>query len=239
MGDFNRDGIDDLALTNNGSSNISILLGAKPSASLTIALNPNSAPTDITLSPSDVNENVAIGTVVGTFSTTDPDMGNTFTYTLVSGSGDTDNGSFTIDGDELKLNISPDFEAKPSYSILVRTTDGGGLFYEEALRITINNLAEEAQGTAANDALLTSDSADTLDGLGGADTMTGGNDNDLYFVDNTGDVIVEVATGGVDTVSSTIDYTLGNNLENLILGGAGNLSGTGNNLNNIITGNWW
>ena len=58
----------------------------------------NSAPTDIALSPSSVAENQPSGTTVGTLSTTDPDAGNTFTYTLVSGTGSTDNASFTIVG---------------------------------------------------------------------------------------------------------------------------------------------
>ena len=54
----------------------------------------NSAPTDIALSASAVNENVAGNTTVGTLSTTDADGGDSHTYTLVSGTGDTDNGSF-------------------------------------------------------------------------------------------------------------------------------------------------
>ena len=58
----------------------------------------NSAPTDIALTPSSVAENQPSGTTVGTLTTTDPDAGNTFTYTLVSGTGSTDNASFTIVG---------------------------------------------------------------------------------------------------------------------------------------------
>ncbi|MFN6946056.1 MAG: hypothetical protein ACK4ND_13990, partial [Cytophagaceae bacterium] len=60
---------------------------------VTITINDvNEAPTDISLSASSVDENVAPNTVVGTLSTTDPDEGDSFTYTLVSGIGDTDNG---------------------------------------------------------------------------------------------------------------------------------------------------
>ena len=51
---------------------------------------------DITLSSNQIAENQAIGTSIGTFSTTDPDAGDTFTYTLVTGTGSTDNSAFTI-----------------------------------------------------------------------------------------------------------------------------------------------
>ena len=55
----------------------------------------NQVPTNITLSNSAVAENQAINTVVGSLTTTDPDTGDTFTYSLVSGTGATDNSLFT------------------------------------------------------------------------------------------------------------------------------------------------
>ncbi|MBF2063463.1 MAG: DUF11 domain-containing protein [Calothrix sp. C42_A2020_038] len=103
---------------------------------------PNNPPTDLSLSATSVDENVDANTVIGTFTTTDPDNGNTHTYSLVTGAGDTDNTAFTIDGDTLKINVSPDFETKSSYNIRVRTTDQGGLSYEEALTITVNDIDE-------------------------------------------------------------------------------------------------
>ena len=66
----------------------------------------NSAPTNISLSPSSVNENVATGTTIGALSTTDSDSGDTHTYTLVSGTGDTDNTSFSISGANLLTNTA-------------------------------------------------------------------------------------------------------------------------------------
>ncbi|AFY73019.1 VCBS repeat-containing protein [Synechococcus sp. PCC 7502] len=111
---------------------------------LTIGVNNlNEAPTDLSLSATTINENVATNIVVGNFSSTDPDTGNTFTYSLVSGTGSTDNASFSIiNGNQLSINASPDYETKSSYSVRIRTTDQGGLSYEKALTINVNNLNE-------------------------------------------------------------------------------------------------
>jgi hypothetical protein len=103
----------------------------------------NQAPTNITLSTSNIAENQVIGTVVGNFSSTDPDSGNTFTYSLVSGTGSTDNASFfIINGNQLSINASPDYETKSSYNIRVRTTDQSGLSYEKQLTIGITDINE-------------------------------------------------------------------------------------------------
>ena len=100
------------------------------------------APTNVALSSASVAENQPIGTVVGTLSTADPDAGNTFVYTLVSGTGSTNNASFTISGNQLLTGASFDFESKSSYSIRVRTTDQGGLWFEKAFTITVTNVNE-------------------------------------------------------------------------------------------------
>ncbi|MFN6464904.1 MAG: putative Ig domain-containing protein [Nostoc sp. DedVER02] len=104
--------------------------------------NLNDAPTAIALSATNINENVPNNTVVGTFTTTDPDTGNVFTYSLVPGTGDTDNAAFAIAGDSLKINSSPNFEAKSSYSIRVRSTDNGGLSVDKQLTIQVNDVNE-------------------------------------------------------------------------------------------------
>jgi hypothetical protein len=107
----------------------------------------NSAPTDIALSNSSVAENAGANATVGTLSTTDPDAGNTFTYTLVSGTGSTGNGSFNISGSTLRATASLDFEAQSSYSVRVRTTDQGGLFFEEVFTISVTNVNEAPSAT--------------------------------------------------------------------------------------------
>ena len=83
----------------------------------------NYAPTDISLSPPDIDENKAAGSTVGSFTTTDPNSGNTFTYSLVSGTGSEDNGAFSIVNNQLIINGSADFETKNTYYIRVKTTD--------------------------------------------------------------------------------------------------------------------
>jgi hypothetical protein len=108
----------------------------------TVVFNPNLAPTDLALSPSSIAENVPTNTEVGSFSSVDPDTGNSFTYSLVNGAGDINNNLFTIENGKLKLNFSPDFESKNSYSIRVKTTDQGGLSFEKALIISITDVNE-------------------------------------------------------------------------------------------------
>ena len=119
------------------------VFGSTDTATVTITITgQNDAPTALALSNSTVNENVAAGSTVGTFSSTDPDTGNTFTYALVAGAGSTDNAAFSISGNTLTINASPNFEAQPSYSIRVRTTDQGGLTFERQFTITVADLNE-------------------------------------------------------------------------------------------------
>ncbi|MBD2756697.1 cadherin repeat domain-containing protein, partial [Spirosoma validum] len=107
-------------------------------------LVPNSAPTNITLSNSSVNENQPLSTVVGSFSTTDPDAGQTFSYSLVAGTGSDDNAAFQIVGNQLRTNVVFNFETKNSYTVRVQTTDNGtpALSFQKAFTITVNNLNE-------------------------------------------------------------------------------------------------
>jgi hypothetical protein len=66
--------------------------------------------------------------------------GGTFTYTLVPGSGATDNASFTIDGSTLKTAASFNFATKSSYSVRIRTTDQGGLTFGKTFMITVTTV---------------------------------------------------------------------------------------------------
>jgi len=92
-----------------------------------------------------------------------------------------------------------------------------------------NALANSLTGNSGNN---------LLNGLAGADVMTGGDGDDVYIADNAGDQAIETnAAGGTDRVQSSVDFSLGANVENLTLTGAANVDGTGNTLDNVINGN--
>ncbi|WP_298192439.1 calcium-binding protein [Novosphingobium sp.] len=95
-------------------------------------------------------------------------------------------------------------------------------------------------GNALDNQIYGSNGDNVIDGGRGADRMYGYAGNDIYFVDNVGDVIDETGTyggAGKDTVNSSISYTLTEAVENLVLTGIASLSGTGNTLINRISGN--
>ncbi|HEU5078885.1 MAG TPA: putative Ig domain-containing protein [Opitutaceae bacterium] len=100
----------------------------------------NNAPTDISLSSTTIAQAAGVNAVVGTLSATDADSGDTQTFTLVSGTGSTDNASFNISGSTLRANnagaLSPG-----TYSVRVRTTDSGtgNLTFEKAFTITVTS----------------------------------------------------------------------------------------------------
>jgi hypothetical protein len=102
-----------------------------------------SAPTNILLSSSTVSENLPSGTPVGTFSTVDPNPGDTFTYMLVNGAGDDDNDAFAIHGSGLETVVSFNYEAMNVLRVRVRTSDQGGLTYEKALLIEVLDQSEQ------------------------------------------------------------------------------------------------
>ena len=105
-----------------GNHNLAITVtdagGLNATQAFTITVgNVNEAPTELNLSNNVTAENVAIGAVIGNFST--EDAGDTHTYSLATGTGDIDNQSFEIVGNELRWQESPNFEVKNSYSIRV------------------------------------------------------------------------------------------------------------------------
>ena len=102
------------------------------------------------------------------------------------------------------------------------------LFGTTAINGTGNTLANLLKGNTM---------ANVLDGSAGTDTLMGGNGNDTYIVESTGDVVLESTGEGIDSVQSTISYTLGVNVESLTLTGAAAINGIGNTLDNALTGN--
>ncbi|MGB3510616.1 MAG: Ig-like domain-containing protein, partial [Microcoleaceae cyanobacterium] len=111
--------------------------------SLTVQVNDlNDPPTDIDLSPTSILENQPAGTPVGNLSTTDEDTNDSFTYTLVAGAGDTDNSLFQIQGNQVVTTQPLDFEAQPTYSIRIQTTDSAGATFAEQFTIDATDIEE-------------------------------------------------------------------------------------------------
>jgi Ca2+-binding RTX toxin-like protein len=140
-------------------------------------------------------------------------------------------------------------------NLVLQTGAANGTGNASANRITGNGAANLLSGLGGadvliggtgDDTLLGGDDADRLEGGtgndlleggAGADTLIGGTGNDTYVVDDPGDVIVEAASGGTDTVRAYASYVLSAGLENLELMGTDAIDGTGTALNNLLTGN--
>ncbi|NMC54009.1 MAG: hypothetical protein GYA48_10285, partial [Chloroflexi bacterium] len=149
--------------TDNGSPAMSL------DQQLTIAItNANESPTAIGLSAATIDENQASGTAVGTFSTTDPDAGDTFTYTLAASGTEcagSDNASFTISAGGLISNAVFNYEVKNSFSICVKSQDSGGGSVYQAFSIQVEDVNEAASAIAlSNDTLAENSAANSLVG---------------------------------------------------------------------------
>jgi Ca2+-binding RTX toxin-like protein len=109
--------------------------------------------------------------------------------------------------------------------------------------ITAANVATVMRGGAGDDTLVGGSGNDVLGGGTGNDSMTGGAGDDTYVVDSANDIVIELSGGGTDTlITSTLSLISGttaqlNNVENVTLTGALNLSATLGLNNNVLTGN--
>ena len=126
--DFESEPSVDLTVTSTDAGGLSV----DEQFTITVT-NGNEAPTAIALDGSTVAENAA-GAVIGTLSTTDPDAGDTFTYSV-------DDERFEVVGGQLRLvaGASLDFESEPSVDLTVTSTDAGGLSVDEQFTITVTN----------------------------------------------------------------------------------------------------
>ncbi|MXS81830.1 Ig family protein [Nitrosomonas oligotropha] len=102
---------------------------------------------------------------------------------------------------------------------------------------TGNALDNDLTGNSASNTLTGLSGNDKLDGKEGPDALIGGSGNDMYAVDNIGDSVIELSAEGIDKVRSSISFTLGANVEDLVLIGSATINGTGNEMNNVLTGN--
>jgi hypothetical protein len=120
------------------------------------------------------------------------------------------------------------------YSGLTSTLSNG---VENLTLIGVN--AINGTGNSGNNILTGNSASNTLNGSTGVDTLIGGFGNDIYQVDSTTDIITENAGEGIDTIQSSVTYTIASlaNIENLTLTGSSVINGTGNAANNILIGN--
>lgn len=118
-------------------------------------IDDNDPPTGLELSDNTIDENSVGETTIGTFTTTDPDASDTWTYSLVGGTGDGGNNYFEFAGDELRTKSDTvlDYETQSSYSIRVLTEDSGGEEFEDVFTINVDDLNE-----APTDLMLSSSS---------------------------------------------------------------------------------
>ncbi len=158
--------------------------------------------------------------------------------TLIGGLGD---DTYTVDniGDVVIENAgegTDKVQSSVSYT-LGNNTENLTLFGSKAIDGTGNAANNVLIGNSANNTLTGGEGDDTLNGGIGADRLVGGIGNDTYVIDNIDDAVTEIVGEGTDTVQSSIDYTLGGNLENLTLTGSAIINGTGNAANNVLIGN--
>ena len=164
--------------------------------------------------------------------------GNTGANVLNGGTG----------ADQMSGGLGDDTYVVDNAGDIVTETAGQGTDLVQAtvthtLTANVENLtltgssAINATGNALDNVITGNSAVNVLDGGLGADSLVGGGGNDTYIVDYAGDVIVENAGEGTDLVQSNVSYTLAANVENLTLTGVAAISGTGNDLANVLTGN--
>jgi hypothetical protein len=145
---------------------------------------PNSAPSGLSTSGNLVmQENEAVGTIVGTFQAQDPD-GDSLTYSLVSGVGDGNNSMFTLENNgTLKTAVTFDYELYSSLNIRVSVSDGVNPGIEGNFTVTIHNVIEDFDKDGIENAY---DPDDDNDGISDLDEIAFGSNpfdpNDAYTV---------------------------------------------------------
>ena len=143
-----------------------------------------------------------------------------------------------------KLDSVTEYSGQGNDTVLINGTYTLGLNVENLIFTgagdrfgTGNALDNHLTGNKGDNTLGGADGNDIIDGGAGADRMRGGNGDDIFYVDNAGDTVTEYTGQGTDSVVSSVAFTLGNNVENLTLSGAGNVNGIGNTRDNILVGN--
>jgi hypothetical protein len=156
-----------------------------------------------------VNENASNGTVVADIANvTDPDAGDTHTYSLV----DTAVGRFVIDPNTGEISVANgsllDYESNTSHNITVRATDVGGLTYDELVTVNVTNV---------NDAPVLAGGSFNLTTITEDEINNNGNTVAEIITSAGGDKITDVDAGAVEGIAiigqtggPTIEFSLDN-----------------------------
>ncbi len=119
----------------------------------------NSPPSNINLSNTSVLEIQPVGTLVGILSATDPNVGDTFIYSMEDGIGGGDNALFEIEGDHVVTAVAFDYESRNQYQIGVKVTDQDGLDYNKVFNISIINQNERPTGLSLSNDMIEENNA--------------------------------------------------------------------------------
>ncbi|MFZ6800379.1 calcium-binding protein [Undibacterium sp. Di24W] len=240
-----------LSLTLWGTDNYGSAIGQN----LTMTVNAaNRAPVlAVALPDQTATQSTAFSYTVPSSSFTDPDAGDTLSYSATLADGSVLPAWLSFNATTRVFSGTP--TSAGTISVKVTAKDAGNLSVSDTFDVVVNigNLTltgtsgvdtltggagnDTLSGLAGNDRLIGGAGNDTLDGGAGNDTMLGGLGDDVYIVDATSDVVTENANEGNDTVKTSVTLTLAANVENLVLTGTAAINGTGNALANNITGN--
>jgi Ca2+-binding RTX toxin-like protein len=257
IADINGDGFLDILVANSVTDDISLLLG-DGTGSFGAATYYAAADGSRAVAIADINGDSKLDLVVGNelddtisvllnTTTGDAFVGNTGdNYYVVDSIGDTINEGFNGGTDTVRASVTYTLSANVERLTLAGTNNINGTGNDLNNNITGNsgnNILsgkggnDSLYGDAGDDTLIGGDGNDNLFGGEGTDALIGGNGNDTYFVEDLGDTVTENVNGGIDTVNSSVSFTLSDNVERLTLTGTNNIDGTGNVLNNNLTGN--
>lgn len=173
----------DYAGTASFSYTISDGQGGEASANVTLEIAAeNDAPTNLEITNVEIEENSAVGTLLGELSVSDPDQGDTVSYAIENSEGA---DLFEINGNQVlvKAGAVLDFETQETYNLIISATDQGGLTTQNTFTIQLLDVVEDSTiiGTSGDDVLEGSANDDQIDGLAGDDILRGNEGNDLLI----------------------------------------------------------
>jgi Ca2+-binding RTX toxin-like protein len=231
-GDVNGDGFDDLIVGADGAPN-----GTYAGASYVVFGKAGGFASNIELSSLDGSagfkvSGVAAGDYSGWSVASAGDVNGDGFADLIVGAWAADPNGSSSGASYVVFGRAPDSAVVRVGTAISQTLAGGG-FHDVLIGMEGD---DQLHGNGASDTLDGGDGDDVLRGGAGDDAMNGGDGDDIFYVDSTGDGVVESANGGTDTVHTTVSYALTPNVENLIADSDAGLTLTGNALANTITG---